>query len=80
MLFPGNRGGLLKSNFVQFSPKNRHLMKQECMVSNEHGAAWSYNEELIVKVFMEQTYSLIFKASLTTTYKCCATFIYFFSF
>lgn len=53
-LFPGNRGFLLKSNFVQLSPKNRHLMKQECMVFNEREAARSYIEDLILKDFMEK--------------------------
>ena len=75
-LFPGNGGFLLKSNFVQLSPKNRHLMKQECMVSNEHEAARSYTEDLILKDFMEQTHSLISRAVHTISRNPCATFIY----
>lgn len=58
-------------------------MKQECTVSNEHEAARSYTEDLILKDLMEQTYSLIFKAvptTTTTTASNQATFIHFFSF
>lgn len=41
-------------------------MKQERMASNEHEAARRYAEHLIHQDFMEQTYSVIFKAVSTT--------------
>lgn len=78
-LFPGNRVFLLKSNFVQLSPKNRHLMKQECVASNEHKAGRNYAEDLTLTDSMEQTYSVILKA-VPTTSNCCAAFISFSSF
>lgn len=50
-IFPGNISCLLKYNFVQLSPKNRHLMKQEHTVSNELKAAGRCTEDLKIKIF-----------------------------
>lgn len=54
-LYSQGRGFLLKSNFVNFSPKNRLLIKQEGTISNEHKAARSCTEDLILKGFVKQT-------------------------
>lgn len=43
------------------------------MVSNEHGASRSYTEDLILKDFMKQTYSVVFKAFHNITYNQCPT-------
>lgn len=54
-------------------------MKQERMASNEHEAARRYAEHLIHQDFMEQTYSVIFKAVPATTY-CTVVVLHFFPF
>lgn len=61
---------------MQLSPKKQHLMKQERMASNEHEAARHYAEHLIHQDFMEQTYSVIFRAVPSTTYRGCPPFFF----